>query len=118
MSQLSGLRSSLRRLQSLRDQNRLTSWITAIESVSNRKEKWDKTEQGLRKIHQLVTDLQKIWQELDISSPELVITVGARNELQQILWAEAVRTLVDAIIRAHKRDLEKVQNPSSQEETV
>jgi CRISPR-associated protein Csx10 len=118
MSQLSGLRSSLRRLQSLRDQNRLTSWITAVESVSNRKEKWDKTEQGLRKIHQLVTDLQKIWQELDISSPELVITVGARNELQQILWAEAVRTLVDAIIRAHKRDLEKVQNPSFQEETV
>jgi len=52
---------------------------------------------------------------LNIASlDELTITVGGRNELKQILWAEAVRTLVDAMIRAHKRDLEKVQRQKAE----
>ncbi|NBD31868.1 MAG: hypothetical protein GVY17_02560 [Cyanobacteria bacterium] len=114
MSQLGGLRSTLRRLQSLPDQNQITSWITAIENVRNRKEKWDQTDNGLQKIRELVTNDQKIWQALNIVSlDQLTITVGGRNELKQILWAEAVRTLVDAMIRAHKRDLEKVQGKQS-----
>lgn len=115
MSQLGGLRSTLRRLQSLPDQNQVTSWIEAIKKVSNRKEKWDKTDDGLKKIRELVTNDQKIWQALNIASlDELTITVGGRNELKQILWAEAVRTLVDAMIRAHKRDLEKVQRQKAE----
>ena len=115
MSQLGGLRSTLRRLQSLPDQNQVTSWITALESVPNRKEKWDKTDNGLHKIRELVTNDQTIWQALEIASlEELTITVGGRNELQQTLWAEAVRTLVDAMIRAHKRDLEKVQGQKAE----
>lgn len=114
MSQLGSLRSTLRRLRSLHDQNQITSWITALENVPNRKEKWDQTENGLTKIRELVTQPEKIWQALNIVSlDQLTITVGGRNELKQILWAEAVRTLVDAIIRAHKRDLEKVQGQQS-----
>jgi len=110
MSQLGGLRSTLRRLRSLRDQGQITSWIEAIKKVPNRREKWDKTDNGLHKIRELVTNDQKIWQALNIASlDELTITVGGCNELKQILWAEAVRTLVDAMIRAHKRDLEKAQ---------
>ncbi|MDR9405492.1 MAG: hypothetical protein RI580_18895, partial [Halothece sp. Uz-M2-17] len=110
MSQLGGLRSTLRRLQSLSDQNQITSWVAALENIPNRKEKWDKTDNGLQKIRELVTNDQKIWQALNIASlDKLTITVGGRNELEQILWAEAVRTLVDAMIRAHKRDLEKAQ---------
>ena len=113
MSQLGGLRSNLRRLQSSADQTNVTSWITALESVSNRKEKWDKTDNGLEKIRELVTNSQKVWQVLDIPYSDLTITTGGRNGLQQNLWAEAVRTLVDAIIRAHKRDLEKTQQEAA-----
>ena len=159
MSQLGGLRSNFRRLKSLSDQTQVTSWITALENVPNRREKWDKTENGLQKIRELVTNPQIIWQELNIVSQDQLIpssksqltvdpplrqaqgntfaplskggwgdlnatpivqnditmTVGGRNELKQILWAEAVRTLVDAIIRAHKRDLEKVQGKKTEE---
>ncbi|MFP4692352.1 MAG: RAMP superfamily CRISPR-associated protein [Halothece sp.] len=115
MSQLGGLRSNLRQLQSLPDQTQVTSWITALENVSNRREKWDKTDNGLQKIRELVTNPQKIWQELNISSlDQLTITVGGCNELKQTLWAEAVRTLVDAMIRAHKRDLEKAQTQKNE----
>jgi len=115
MSQLGGLRSTLRYLRSLPDQNQITSWVAALENVPNRKEKWDKTENGLQKIRELVTQPEKIWQALNIPSlDQLTVTVGGRNELKQILWAEAVRTLVDAMIRAHKRDLEKAQGKNTE----
>ena len=110
MSQLGGLRSKLRRLKSLSNQTQITSWIEALENTPNRREKWDQTDNGLKKVEELVTNPQKIWQVLNIPSlDKLTVTVGGRNELQQLLWAEAVRTLVDAIIRAHKRELEKAQ---------
>lgn len=63
-------------------------------------------------IKNLVTDFNKIWQILDVDelSKGLTITENGKTKLQADLWAEAVRTLVDAMIRSHKRDLEKVQS--------
>jgi CRISPR-associated protein Csx10 len=34
------------------------------------------------------------------------LTEGGERRLKQNLWAETVRALVDACVRAHKRDLE------------
>ncbi len=113
MSQLGGLRSKLRRLQSFDDQDQITSWITALENVPNRREKWDQTDNGLHKIRELVTDQHQIWQELNLPTDRLTMTVGGTEQLQKDLWAEAVRTLVDAMIRAHKRDLEDAQQEES-----
>lgn len=110
MSQIGSLRSTIRRLQSFKDKNKVISWINALKSISNRREKWEKTDNSLGKIEKIVADQEEIWSKLkDIPWDDLTMTIAGRNELKQLLWAEAVKTLVDAIIRGHKRDLEKTQ---------
>lgn len=110
MSQLGGLRSVMGKLTEQKKPNSVTQWIDAITKVENRKEKWTGT--SLNDIKKLVTDFDKIWQILDVEklSKELTITDDGKTKLKADLWAEAVRTLVDAMIRSHKRDLEKVQS--------
>jgi len=49
-----------------------------------------------------------VWQALG-EFDSLTITQNGKTKLKAELWAEAIRTLVDAMIRAHKRDLEKEQ---------
>jgi CRISPR-associated protein Csx10 len=110
MSQLGSVRSNLRKLQSQNNIPAMLNWIQGLQS--KRQDKWEKTDNGLHKLSQLVTQPQEIWQifscfKLDLES--LVITQDGKTQLQNELWAEAVRTLVYAIIRAHKRDLEKAQ---------
>lgn len=135
MSQLGALRSVISRLQEPQDSISLTSWIESIESVPNRLEKWQKTDDSLNKIRNLVTNLNLIWTTLNtkitIPLESLTLTEGAERSLtaeewelvkqtyqedwdrqripqvlQLRLWAEAIRTLVDACICAHKRDWE------------
>lgn len=103
MSQLGGLRSAMRRLTQRVENNSVKQWIDAIKNVDNRKNKWPNN--SLDKIRKLVTDFNLVWQELGDNS-ELTVTQNAKAQLQENLWPEAVRTLVYAIIRAHKRDLE------------
>ncbi|WP_029682029.1 RAMP superfamily CRISPR-associated protein [Picosynechococcus sp. NKBG15041c] len=113
MSQLGSLRATVRRLKKPQDRNKVISWLTALESVSNREKKWDKTDQGLTKIKDLVLEKNSnlIWDYFkNIDWEKITITQGGEQALKDELWAEAVRTLVDAIIRGHKRDLEKAQD--------
>lgn len=135
MSQLGALRSVINRLQKPQDSISVTSWMESIESVPNRLEKWQKTDNSPNKIRNLVISPDLIWTELNnyitIPLENLTLTEGAERSLtseewervkqtsqedwerQKIprvlrltLWAEAIRTLVDACIRAHKRDWE------------
>ncbi|TVU52888.1 MAG: hypothetical protein EA414_15120 [Arthrospira sp. PLM2.Bin9] len=110
MSQLGGLRSVMGKLTDQNKSNSVNQWIQAIQKVENRKKKWPG--KSLDDIKNLVTDFNKIWQILDVDelSKGLTITENGKTKLQADLWAEAVRTLVDAMIRSHKRDLEKVQS--------
>ncbi|WP_223209976.1 hypothetical protein [Picosynechococcus sp. NKBG042902] len=114
MSQLGGLRSVIRRLRRSQDQNKVTNWLNAIENTANRREKWEKTANGLAQIRSLATDQHQVWrylsQDQDIDWQKITITQNGEQALKTELWAEAVRTLVDAVIRGHKRDLEKSQN--------
>lgn len=109
MTQLGAFRSVLRRLQSANDKDIINRWLEALKKVANRQEKWDKTDDGLNKIKKLVNESEKIWIYLDLNLDELTLTQDGKNQLKKALWAEAVRTLVDAMIRGHKRDLEKAQ---------
>jgi CRISPR-associated protein Csx10 len=109
MTQLGALRSVLRKLQSANNKSIIISWLSALESVANRKEKWSNSSQGLTKIRNLVNQQNLIWNNLNIDFLPLTITQNGVDQLKSELWAEAVRTLVDAIIRGHKRDLEKAQ---------
>jgi CRISPR-associated protein Csx10 len=110
MSQLGGFRSVVRRLTRQEKDNPVTHWINAIQGVENRKEKW--SEDSLNTIRRLVTDFQLVWQKLEFDQElmqNLTATVDGNTSLSSELWAEAVRTLIDALIRAHKRDWENVQ---------
>lgn len=111
MSQLGGLRSAMQRLTQRENPNSVTRWIDAINQVQNRKEKWPA--ESLQTIKTLVSDFNAVWQVMG-DFDNLTITQNAKTRLQADLWAEAVRTLVDAIIRAHKRDLEKAQDNQSE----
>lgn len=104
MSQLGGIRSNLRNLQSNSDIVSMEIWIKSLKE--KRTKNWERTNNGLYKIECLVTKIDLIWQHLDLDLENLTITVNGVDQLQRKLWAESVRTLVDAIIRAHKRDLE------------
>ncbi|MFP4653577.1 MAG: RAMP superfamily CRISPR-associated protein [Phormidium sp.] len=108
MSQLGGLRSVLGKLRKREDSNAVSTWINALKQVDNRQEKWPG--KSLDQIKQLVTDTNQIWQILNLDYQTLTLTDSGTAKLQANLWAEAVRTLVDAMIRAHKRDLEKAQS--------
>ncbi|WP_072619856.1 RAMP superfamily CRISPR-associated protein [Spirulina major] len=115
MSQLGGLRSAMRHLTQQISPNTVTQWIDAIKQVENRKDKWPQG--SLETIRSLVKDFDLVWRELEDYN-DLTITENGKARLESDLWAEAVRTLVDAMIRAHKRDLEKVQKDSNNGEAT
>lgn len=107
MSQLGGLRSAIRGLTEFGTANSVTQWLDAVQAVDNRRDKWPA--RSLDTIRNLVTDPDLVWERLgDLRG--LTITQAGSTELKVKLWAEAVRTLVDTTIRAHKRDLEKKTN--------
>jgi CRISPR-associated protein Csx10 len=114
MSQLGGLRSVFLKLQSDADVEKVTSWLDALEAVPNRKEKWNNTQDGLSRIRSLVTDQSLVWSHLDLNLDQLVITSSGVTVLKQELWAEAVRTMVDAMIRGQKRALEAAEKKAEQ----
>ncbi|TVQ16293.1 MAG: hypothetical protein EA367_20525 [Leptolyngbya sp. DLM2.Bin15] len=113
MSQLGSLRSTAGRLLGQNAQNPVVQWLTALKSIDNRKAKWP--EGSLEAIQQLVTDVDLVWTHLEFDQAivdSLTITANGEQEIRAALWAEAVRTLVDAIIRAHKRTLEDLESRS------
>jgi len=113
MSQLGSLRSVVSRLQEQNAENLITQWLTALKSVDNRKAKWP--EGSLDAIEQLVTKDGLVWTHLEFDQAivdSLTITANGKQELRAALWAEAVRTLIDTIIRTHKRHLEDLERRS------
>ncbi|NMF84118.1 hypothetical protein E1H13_12320 [Nodosilinea sp. P-1105] len=114
MSQLGSLRSAVGRLLGQNAQNPVPQWLTALENVENREAKWPQG--SLDTIRQLsATEEDRVWAHLGFDQPtvdKLTITANGDQELRTELWAEAVRTLVDAIIRAHKRHLEDLARRS------
>ena len=85
MTQLVALRSVVGKLQSQNDKNQVTNWITALESVPNRKEKW--AGNSLKLIRSLINDERKIWEYLHLPN-DLTITQNAETDLKRQLWAE------------------------------
>ncbi|MBO0798829.1 MAG: hypothetical protein J2P31_08385, partial [Blastocatellia bacterium] len=109
MSQLGALRSVLMQLRDYQDADKVTAWIERVKESENRKKEW---ECSLKSIEKLVTDHQCVWKLLGESQDtwsDFTITSGGEKLLLNELWAEAVRTLVDACVRAQKRELEKLQ---------
>jgi CRISPR-associated protein Csx10 len=104
MSQLGALRSTLSRLLSAADSRRVLDWLAHLEGTPNRSKDWPPG--SLKLVDDLITKNGRVWELLKIDFTELALTENGAEDLQQTLWAEAVRTLVDACVQAHKRDLE------------
>lgn len=115
MSQLGALRSVIGRLRSAADRKTVTDWLEHLEDTSNRIEKWPdegkEKKDGkilLKHLRALIEQEEHIWQLLGLTDlTKLTITETGAKELKSELWAEAVRALVDACVRAQKREVEK-----------
>jgi CRISPR-associated protein Csx10 len=104
MSQLGGLRSQLSMLRTPDDRSRILSWLDHLQHNKRRSDKWP--EGSIERVRDFIESDSRIWQIVDTTDwPTL--TANAKGALKRDLWAFAVRTFIDACIRAHKRDLEQ-----------
>jgi CRISPR-associated protein Csx10 len=116
MTQLGALRDAVRSLQDPESAAAITNgWLKRIRETSNRREKWP--EAALDAIETLLTDPHRVWDLIQgadrVEWPTL--THKAESELRRQLWALAVRSLIDACVRAHKRRQdEKRDNPAGE----
>ncbi|MFN7949858.1 MAG: RAMP superfamily CRISPR-associated protein [Blastocatellia bacterium] len=109
LSQLGTLRSALTRLQQRSDRPALLDWLAHLKE--KREDKWPAGRQGeehsLRKLRNLLENEDCVWSKLQVDFTRLELTQGGTAQLKEELWGEVVRTLVDACIRAQKRETEK-----------
>src|SRR6185503_3329966 len=114
MSQLGSLRSKLSQLRNedaIHKNNVVGEWFTAMKKAE---EKWPRADL----ISKLCTDEDEVWKLLSKDAEannwpthwtDLTITTDGEAAVKKDLWSEAVRTLIDGCIRAHKRQLERMQ---------
>lgn len=110
MSQLGALRSVIEQVRDRKDAGQVTDWIAHLKKSENRKKDWPNGSLDL--IEKLVTDqtvVRELLKDDQVDFVEFTITQDGETTLWNELWAEAVRTLVDACVRAQKRDLEEMQ---------
>lgn len=101
-SKLGTLRTLVDSLSSANDATHILTVITRMEA----KETWKGS--TLTEVKQLLADSTKVWEYYqaigcDFSQKQYRLTAIDEQTLKQELWVEAVRILVDASVRAHKR---------------
>ena len=106
MSQIGNLRSVVARVRRFEDNELVTNWLEHINNTENRREKW--SNKSLQNIEELFIKKDKIWEILrNKGNAKLSESFIKEKEIENELWAEAVRALLYACQHAHKRDLEK-----------
>ena len=108
MSQLGALLSTVSRLKQPGDEIHVLRWLEQVKSVKNRRTDWP--DDSLNYVDELITNKERVWQLLEVDFTKLVLTKNGEVELKKDLWTDAVRTLIDACVRAHKRDSERKNN--------
>lgn len=116
MSQLGALRSVLSQVQNFRDTDQAVLWLANVLANKSRSGKW--LSQSLEKIRRYLTESNLIWEDLALNLEPITLTDTGEAELKQDIWAEALYALIDACIRAHKRDLEKKQSRDSEQTQI
>ena len=107
MSQLGTLRAVMGTLSTQSDAKRVQNWIAKTEKNEARREKWG---ESLGKLKPLVEDGSggAVWNLLDESDAFSVKPLAtSREAMRERLRLDALRALVLAAIRAHKRRVEK-----------
>jgi CRISPR-associated protein Csx10 len=108
ISQLGALRSVVNRLRGVSDRDRAIDWLEHLKATKNRREEWPPD--SLELVRALVQKDEVVWDFLRVDFSRLVLTRNGMTDLKHQLWTDAVRALVDACVRAQKRDLEGVRN--------
>jgi CRISPR-associated protein Csx10 len=108
MSQLGGLRGLVQQLQTPADRSKVLGWLSHLRQNPRRADRWpggNSADGALARVTQLFTQDSRVWDLLGCRDwPTL--TAGAAERLKKQLWPLAVRAVVEACIRAHKRELE------------
>jgi CRISPR-associated protein Csx10 len=103
-TQLSGLRDVISHLRNEADKGGITAWLGHLKDTRNRREKWGG---ALKKIEGLIDEPNGVWELIDSDNTlKLTLSSEAERRLRRELWAEAVRGLIDACVRAQKRETE------------
>lgn len=100
-SKLSTLRTLIDSLNSRKDTERILKVINRMEA----KEAWKGA--TLSCVKQLIQNQETVWQCYLIDFSQYRLTQDAEAIIEGELWVEAVRILVDACVRAHKRASEQ-----------
>jgi CRISPR-associated protein Csx10 len=109
MSQLGALRGQIARLRGDADVPAILGWLNHLAGNPKREEKWPRG--AITCIRGLIGEEERVWDMLQGADwPTLTEEAAASGQaavrLRAQLWPLAVRTLFDACIRAHKRELE------------
>ena len=104
ITQIMAFRQVLARLHSQEDRRIVSDWFSRLEKSKLRKEAWPADARS--KCLQLVQDDNAIWEALQLEGNWEILTEDGLAALQRDLWGFAVRALVDACARAHKRQSE------------
>jgi CRISPR-associated protein Csx10 len=105
MSQLGGLRGQVARLREAGDLPAILDWLRHLAENRTRAGKWPAG--AIDRVRELLEDHGRVWELFRFADwPTLT---GEADRLRAGLWPLAVRTLLDACVRAHKRDLESAR---------
>lgn len=103
-SQLGALREAFSRLREETDRPTMQGWLKRLGDTRN-EEKRRGWESALKEVRRLVDEPEHVWGVLNWQAAVLLtLTEGGEARLKNLLWADAVRGLVDACIRAHRRE--------------
>jgi CRISPR-associated protein Csx10 len=108
MSQLGGLRSIIARLRRWEDRSMAERWRAHLAENPRRRDGWPPG--ALERLRELLGDRDAVWRALAMPAVPTLMQ-GAETRLRTELWALAVRSLIDASIRAQKRELDRRQQP-------
>lgn len=113
LSKLGTLRTLIDSLRDIQDATRIVNVINRMES----KERWK--DSTLTQVKQLIANptdgvVWECYQSAGCNFSAYRLTTRDEQDLKRELWVEALRTLVDACVRAHKRASEQ---PTLQEQT-
>lgn len=110
-SQLGALRTVLTRMQTQTDKQQVQNWLNHLRKTDNRKDKW--LDSALNTIESFLENQNLIWKQLsevgqqnDLKLIFPTLRAEAKANLEQELWAEAVRALFAVAIRYEQRDRE------------
>lgn len=110
-SQLGALRSVVAGVIDRSGAKRADEWLAHLQENEKRAKDWPNGRDGLQQIRALLTDHALVWRSLEIDGSGAArwptLTADGQSRLRKLLWPVAVRSLLQAAIRACKRSRDR-----------